>query len=479
MKGSNTVLLPDGAIKKVKCVGEVTLKRNIILKGVLYIPDFQYNLISVSKLAASANLSFLFDSSGCIMQDLSSKQTIGVGRMKKNLYLLQKSDIYEKESFCKALISENCLMISCKGSIENDFWHERLGHPSANVLCKMNISKNINRNDICEVCHSAKQTRLPFPLSSITTKAPFELLHVDIWGPYSVTSISGARYFLTIVDDFSRGVWTFLMQNKSQAVGILTSFLKYVQNQFDTRVKVVRIDNGSEFLSTSCQNLFIDNGIVHQRTCVYSPQQNGVVERKHRHLAQVARALLHHAGMPQRFWGEAILTATHLINKLPSQVLNWNCPYQVLNGKLPDYSRLKVFGSLCFATNLNPDRKKFDARARKCVFLGYVSNCKGYKLYDINARKIIVSRDVVFYESHLPFKTQAEKESELVPLPVIIEDAESPSQGYTSTSSARGNTFDADGGNEVDADNNDGPIADNTQESIATDHSNSDLVEPQ
>lgn len=146
------------------------------------------------------------------------------------------------------------------------------------------------------------------------------MLHIGIWGPYKVPSLSGARYILTIVYDFSRYVWVYLMQHKGQVTGLLTKCLNYVKNHFDTMMKHVRSDNGMEFIGHSCQQLFDKHGILHQKSCVYTPQQNGVVERKHKHLAQVARALLHHAGMTNKFWGEAILIAAHIINRLNASV---------------------------------------------------------------------------------------------------------------------------------------------------------------
>lgn len=129
------------------------------------------------------------------------------------------------------------------------------------------------------------------------------LLHMDIWGPYHIASLFGAKYFLTIVDDYSRSVWTFLMQNKTQAIKLIVNFIKYVSNQFDTRIKIIRTDNGSEFVGLECQEIFSNNGILHQWSGPYTPQQNGVVERKHRHLLQVARALLHQSGLPQKILG--------------------------------------------------------------------------------------------------------------------------------------------------------------------------------
>jgi len=149
---------------------------------------------------------------------------------------------------------------------------------------------------------------------------------------------------------------------------------------------------------------FLTNGILHQESMVKTPQQNGVAERKHRHLLDTARALRFHAGFPKHFWGECILSATHIINLLPMENLAWKSPYEVLFGKPPQYQDLRVIGCLCFAANLGIS-DKFDPRATKCVLLGYTFGFKGYKLYDLQNKKIFHSRYVLFSENIFPFKT--------------------------------------------------------------------------
>ena len=259
-------------------------------------------------------------------------------------------------------------------------------------------------NKACDVCLRAKQTRSPFPTSINKTTRVFELVHSDLWGPYRSVSHSGARYFLTIVDDYSRSVWVHLLNDKTEAPTCLKNFFVMVNTQFQTNVQSFRSDNGTEFMSLT--GYFHQHGILHETSCVGTPQQNGRAERKHRHILNVARALHFQANLPIEFWGECILTAGYLINRTPSSVLQGLTPHEKLYQKAPEYEHLRVFGSLCYAHNQFRKGNKFASRSRKCVFVGYPYGKKGWRLYDMEKEEFFISRDVIFYEDQFPFAQQ-------------------------------------------------------------------------
>ena len=215
------------------------------------------------------------------------------------------------------------------------------------------------------------------------------------------------------------------MKFKSETQTLLTSFFSFVKTQFNSNIKAIRVDNGGEF--ASLKYFFSTHGVIYQHTCTYTPQQNGVVERKHRHLLEMARALRLHANLPFQFWGECVLTVAYLINRLPTPVLTNKTPYEILFGKAPTYKHLRVFGCSCYATNLRPTNK-FDNRARKCVFVGYPFGQKAYRLYDFDNHNFLVSRDVVFHETIFPFLTTTPTPQLIHPtLPAITDTPTQPS----------------------------------------------------
>ncbi|MCH80835.1 retrovirus-related Pol polyprotein from transposon TNT 1-94 [Trifolium medium] len=231
---------------------------------------------------------------------------------------------------------------------------------------------------------------------------------MDIWGPLSIPSMLGYKYFLTIVDDKSRFTWLYLMKLKSETSALIQSFHAMIKTQFNANIKCIRSDNGKEFL---LKDFYAANGIVHQSSCVSTPQQNGIVERKHQHILGTARALLFQSHLPKLFWAHAVGHAVHIINRLPTPFLSNKSPFQILFNQLPDISTLKVFGSLAYAATLQSHRQKLDSRSRKCVTLGFQAGVKGHILFDLKTKEIFVSRDVVFFEHIFPYASSKNNSS--------------------------------------------------------------------
>ncbi|GFS43671.1 hypothetical protein Acr_00g0086350 [Actinidia rufa] len=176
-------------------------------------------------------------------------------------------------------------------------------------------------------------------------------------------------------------------------------------------------------------------GIIYQSSCSDTPAQNGRAERKHRHLLDTARSFLLSSFVPSVFWGEAILTAAYLLNRMPTPLLSGRSPYECLHGQVPNYSLLRVFGYSCFVLLPKKGRTRLGAQCVLCVFLGYGIHQKGYRCYDPVTKKLYVSRHVTFFE-RLPYFTLPSKVTPVAKEDLIFLDpfpSDVPTEEYSST----------------------------------------------
>ncbi|KAL6320551.1 hypothetical protein AAG906_007630 [Vitis piasezkii] len=160
---------------------------------------------------------------------------------------------------------------------------------------------------------------------------PFALIHSDVWGPSPITTVNDFKWFVLFVDDCTCMTWLYLLKHKDEVLGVFKSFHAMVQTQFSLRFSS-SIDNGGEYVNHQFHEYFQQHGIIHETSCPQTPKQNGIVERKNRHVLETARALLVGAHAPTRFWADAVTTAVHLLNRMPSKVLDFQTPLQALSG---------------------------------------------------------------------------------------------------------------------------------------------------
>ena len=199
------VSLPNGEQAMVTHIGTVRISSTLTLIDVLCVPSFSFDLIYVNQLIKAYFCYLIFLGKCCFIQDLAHWSMIGLGRESKGLYLLQN---FPQHASFSALATPH------SSSISSDLWHTHLGHPSFSKMLLLNkfvpfVSKN--KSQCCDICHFAKQKKLTFPVSEHVSVSPFELVHCDLWGSFFTATNEGYRYFLTIVDDFSRCAWVFLL----------------------------------------------------------------------------------------------------------------------------------------------------------------------------------------------------------------------------------------------------------------------------
>ncbi|RVW77239.1 Retrovirus-related Pol polyprotein from transposon TNT 1-94 [Vitis vinifera] len=341
------------------------------------------------------------------LKDRSTGKTIGIGRESQGLYHLTS------DSSPAVCISTDAPLLI----------HNRLGHPSLSKFQKMVPRFSTLSSLPCESCQLGKHTRVSFPKRlNNRAKSPFELVHTDVWGPCRTASTLGFQYFVTFIDDYSRCTWLFLMKNRAELFSIFQKFYTEIQTQFNISIRVLRSDNAREYFSAQFTSFMSHHGILHQSSCAHTPQQNGVAERKNRHLVETARTLLLHSHVPFRFWGDAVLTACYLINRMPSSVLHDQIPHSLLFPDQPLYFLPpRVFGCTCFVHILTPGQDKLSAKAMKCLFLGYSRLQKGYRCYSLETHRYFISADVTFFEDSPFFSTTSESlpVSEVLPIPIV------------------------------------------------------------
>ncbi|GBL75184.1 Retrovirus-related Pol polyprotein from transposon TNT 1-94 [Araneus ventricosus] len=221
-------------------------------------------------------------------------------------------------------------------------------------------------------------------------------------------SVSGKYYILTFVDDYSRYSMIYLLSKKDEVLSKLKEYIAMTRNKFGRTLKVLRSDNGGEYIGKEIEDFLKEQGIVHQLTVPYSPQQNGVSERKNRTLIEMTRCLLSEANLPQRFWAEAAMTATYLQNRLPTKPKG-KTPYELWTNHKPNLSHIRVFGCKAYAYIQKQKRGKLDSKSVEGIFLGYDYRSKGYRIY-LGDNKIMISRTVKFIENPPPYDKKEAKE---------------------------------------------------------------------
>lgn len=377
----------------VSACGSVALRvdsGNIEIKNVLCVPELTNNLLSVAQIVENGN-TVVFDRNGCSVYN-EEDDLIVQAKVSNGVYKLENQNV-------------SCMQATATDELMT--WHRRLGHINYADLRKMKngivdgISFAESSSGIadCEVCMEGKQTRASFNHTGSRAKNLLDLVHSDVCGPMENSSIDGARYFLTFIDDHSRKVFVYFLKAKSDVFETFKNFKQMAENQTERKIKVIRSDGGKEYCNHEFENFCKRSGIVHQKTNAYTPEQNGVSERMNRTLVERAKCMIFDAKLDVSFWGEAVNTAAYIINRSVASSLVDNTPEGIWTGSKVDLRGMRIFGSPVMVHVPKQRRRKWDTKSTKMLFIGYGENTKGYRCIDPLTKKIEHSRDVVFMET--------------------------------------------------------------------------------
>ena len=285
-------------ISKVEGVGSVYLTDKLVLKTVPYVPKLACNLLLVSKLVKDLNCIAKFTSNLCEFQILDSEKMIDSARLSSELYQLKVNGSPARQTHKAARYQFKVMYLIRRVKL---CCHYRLGYPN---LQKLFPSLFINKNPKlfqCEVCQFSKHSRTPYHIQPYKSSHPFSLIYSDVWGPSRIKNINGTQWFVLFVDDHIRLTWLFPMKEKSEIGIIFQRFNTMIQTQFQTKIQVLKTDYTKEYFGSIMREYLSKQGIIHQSSCVDTPQQNGVAEHKNRHILEVARSLMFNTNVPKHF----------------------------------------------------------------------------------------------------------------------------------------------------------------------------------
>ncbi|KAJ9561084.1 hypothetical protein OSB04_006244 [Centaurea solstitialis] len=337
------------------------------LQNILHVPDIKQNLLSVQKFCRDNHVYFEFHDSFFSVKDKSTHIILLTGPSHDRLYKFQtlRFQAISKVAFSTSRTSSN-------------IWHQRLGHPHPQLLKSMLSFYHLPLNkqchvSFCESCSIGKSSKLHLLNSSFKSSNVLDLLFCDVWGPSAITSIEGHNYFLLCVDHYSKFMWIFPFKLKSEVFQIFKNFMIMVERQFNTKLKHVQTDCGGEFRNLS--SFFQSLGIIHRLSCPHTSEQNGIVERRHRHVVETGLTLLAHSHVPHRFWNYAFDTVVYLINRMPSRTTSSLSPFQHL----------------------------FSSSSRLFVLAGYSPDHHGYRCFDPQNERLYIVHHVRFNELCFPY----------------------------------------------------------------------------
>ena len=396
-----SVLMGNGSAASVLGTGTVDLKftsgKIVQLKNVQHVPSMNKNLVSGSLLLRDG-FKVVLESNKVIVS--RHGLFIGKGYVSGGLFRLSLSDF-----------SNKCVNHIC-GGVNDDasLWHGRLCHVNFGLMKQLSSmslipSFTFAKGSKCHSCVQSKQPRKPHKAAEPRNLAPLELIHSDLCEMNGVLTKGGKRYFMTLIDDATRFCYVYLLKSKDETLDYFKIYKAEVENQLERKIKRLRSDRGGEYFPKVFDDFCAEHGIIHERTPPYSPESNGVAERKNRTLTDLVNSMLDTAGLSKAWWGEALLTSCHVLNRVPNKNKD-KTPYEEWIGRKPSLSYFRTWGCLAKVNVPINKKRKLGPKTVDCIFLGYAHQSIAYRFLvvksdvpDMYVDTIMESRDATFFEN--------------------------------------------------------------------------------
>ena len=349
--------------EKLKAVGkgnvDLVIKTNgalfnATIYDVLYVPEAKGSLLSVQRLIEK-DYQVIFRGNIAIL--VKGRREYAIGKLVHGLYILNE---YRTQRVNYARKSDKFCIHQ---------WHRKLAHRNLDDVKRMLAAEKLeimkcNCKDDCEACIKGKMIRESFPKKSFNpAKKRLDVIVTDVCGPMQTNSIGGNRYFVTFIDEYSRYSHVFLIREKSEVADILIQFIEKIKTKFGRKPKAIRSDRGGEYMNAKVQKYLENQGIQVQYTVGYSPQQNGIAERKNRTIMDAVRSMLFESSLDECYWAEAVLSVNYVQNRLVTSSTG-KTPYELWNNEKPNISGFHEFGADCYAWIPKEKRKKLDRKAQ-------------------------------------------------------------------------------------------------------------------
>jgi hypothetical protein len=326
-----------------------------------------------------------FDSKKCeIRKEGSGKLVSTAARTSNNIYVLSE------------IGNEKC----CLGKEDESWlWHRRMGHMHFDNLVKVNKREAVREmpqitkptNTLCKHCQQGKKTKTRFKSKEYSTTRPLEIVHTDLVGPTTTKGLKGEKYFMLLVDDYTRMTAVFFLKNKSEAFENFKIYKEMVENEMDSRIKCLRSDNGGEFTSKEFMDYCSSHGI--------------------KRVQEMARTMLMDSKLTDIFWTQVVHTSVHIQNRVMLRNNTDKTPYELWKGRPANVKHFRVFGSKCYIKREDGRMGKFDSRVDKGILVGYSSTRKAYKCYNLRLNKVVESINVTIDEIGRPESKEEENKS--------------------------------------------------------------------